>query len=409
MSIVQDAGDLTDDLTELRHALHADPEVGLELPRSQEKVLQALSDLPLEISLGTGCTSVTGVLRGTADRHEGTVLLRADMDGLPVSERTGLPWRSRVDGAMHACGHDLHTAMLVGAARVLAEHRDRLAGDVVFMFQPGEEGFDGASVMIDEGVLDAAGQRADMAFALHVFSAGQPLGRFVTRSGAVLSASDTLDVTVTGAGGHGSTPFLARDPVTAVAEMVTTLQTMVTRTFDVFDPVVISVGSLRAGNARNVIPDSASFAATIRSFSPQARERLREVVPRALHGVASAHGVDVDVDYRSQYPLTINDVDQTQFAEQVIRDVFDDHRYAPLAEPMKASEDFSRVLDEVPGSFIGLGATPRGVNPHTAPFNHSPLAQYDDAVLPDGAALYAELALRRLADPPTSTSRGAHR
>ncbi|MGH3627763.1 MAG: M20 metallopeptidase family protein, partial [Sciscionella sp.] len=225
MSIHENATAMAGDLAVLRHALHQEPEIGLDLPRTQEKVLEALDGLPLEITTGTDTTSVTAVLRGQAAHAHGAVLLRGDMDALPVQERTDLPWRSRVDGAMHACGHDLHIAMLVGGARLLCAERERLAGDVVFMFQPGEEGWDGASVMLREGVLDAAGRRVDAAFGMHVFSATVPAGRFVTRAGTMLAGSDELDVVVHGAGGHGSAPARAKDPVTAVAEMVTALQT----------------------------------------------------------------------------------------------------------------------------------------------------------------------------------------
>jgi amidohydrolase len=290
--------------------------------------------------------------------------------------------------------------MLVGAARLLCARRDRLAGDVVLMFQPGEEGYDGASVMIREGVLDAAGRRADAAFGMHVFAASQPGGKFVTRRGPILAASDKLDVVVHGSGGHGSTPYMAKDPVVVVAEMITAMQTMVTRQFNVFDPAVVSVGALHAGEARSVIPESAGFAGTVRTFSEPARDRMQAAVPCLLQGIAAAHGVTVEVKYTSEYPVTVNDTDQTSFAEAVILELFGKDRHSGLANPYCVSEDFSRVLTQVPGSFIGLGATPAGMDPSSARFNHSPFAQYDDAVLPDGAALYAELALRRLGQPP---------
>ncbi|MGH3439460.1 MAG: M20 metallopeptidase family protein [Sciscionella sp.] len=403
MPVLDDAKEMGEDLAVLRHALHREPEIGLTLPRTQDTVLGALEGLPLEITPGKNTTSVTAVLRGTAPDRNGAVLLRGDMDALPVQEMTDLPWRSTIDGAMHACGHDLHVSMLIGCARLLCAQRDRLAGDVVFMFQPGEEGWDGASVMLDEGVLDAAGRRVDAAFGMHVFSAMRPRGQFVTRPGTMLSASDALDVTVHGAGGHGSAPCRAKDPVPAVAEMITALQTMVTRQFDIFDPVVLSVGSLHAGHARNVIPETAELTATVRTFSTAARERMTRAVPRLLEGIAAAHGVDVDVRYNHQYPLTVNDVEATSFAAGVVNEVFDGSRHSLLADPFSGSEDFSRVLAVVPGSFIGLGATPTGMDPETAPFNHSPYAQYDDSVLPDGAALYAELALRRLGSPLASS------
>ncbi len=403
MPVHEDARAIAGDLEKLRHQLHEEPEIGLDLPRTQDRVLEALSGLPLEMTTGTRSTSVTAVLRGTGERartarsgDSPVVLLRGDMDALPVQEAPGLDFASKVPETMHACGHDLHTTMLVGAARLLSQHRDRLDGDVVFMFQPGEEGWDGAQVMLDEGVLHAAGRRVDAAYALHVFSALVPQGRFVSRPGPVLSASDALHVTVRGAGGHGSTPHKAKDPVTAVSEMVTALQTMVTRQFDIFDPVVVTVGSLHAGTRRNVIPETARFEATVRTFSDTARDRMRESAPRLLRGIAAAHGVGVEVEYVAEYPLTVTDSHETAFVADTVAEVFGAERYQQLANPLGGSEDFSRVLDAVPGGFVGLGAVPTGLDPERAPFNHAPSAQYDDAVLPDGAALYAELAMRRL-------------
>jgi hippurate hydrolase len=397
-SIRDDARALQDDLVQLRRTLHAVPETGLVLPRTQEHVLAALQGLPLEVSTGTATTSVVAVLRGGArtDTVPRTVLLRGDMDALPVVEETGAEFAS-TNGAMHACGHDLHTTALVGAARLLAQHRDRLAGDVVFMFQPGEEGHDGAAVMLDEGVLDAAGHRVDHAFALHVFSNLMPKGTFISRPGPILAASHALRVTVRGAGGHGSAPHHARDPISAAADMVTSLQTMITRTFDVFDPVVLSVGVIAGGTQRNIIPDTASFEATVRRFSDGNAERLQWGIGRVLEGVAAAHGVAVEWDLAGEYPLTVNDAEQTAFAADVIRELVGEERYVELDRPISGSEDFSRVLGAVPGAFLGLGACPPELDPLQAPFNHSPRAQFDDGVLGDAAAVYAALAARRLA------------
>jgi amidohydrolase len=404
MSIASDAKEMQGEIARFRHELHQEPEIGLDLPRTQEKVLKALEGLPYEITLGESTTSVTAVLRGGAPGALGAepvrkpaVLLRADMDGLPVQERTGVEFSSKIDGAMHACGHDLHTSMLAGAATLLAERRDQLAGDVVLMFQPGEEGFDGAGHMIREGVLDAAGRRVDAAYGMHVFSSLEPHGRFCTKPGVMMSASDGLFVTVLGAGGHGSAPHSAKDPVTAAAEMVTALQVMITRQFNMFDPVVLTVGVLQAGTKRNVIPESARFEATIRTFSEASRDRMMTAIPQLLKGIASAHGVEVDVDYRGEYPMTVTDEDETRTAENVISDMFGDSRLSRWATPISGSEDFSRVLAEVPGTFVGLSAVPRGVDHTTSPFNHSPYATFDDGVLSDGAALYAELAVSRIA------------
>jgi amidohydrolase len=390
----EDAARISDDLTELRRAIHADPEIGRMLPRTQEKVLAALDGLPLEISRGRSLSSVTAVLRG--GRPGRTVLLRGDMDALPVAERTGLPYASTVDGAMHACGHDLHTAMLAGAAQLLSARRAELAGNVIFMFQPAEEVAGGAELMISEGVLDAAGDRPVAAFALHVTSAMLPLGILASRDGTVMAAADTLEVVVHGHGGHGSRPHMAADPVPAACEIVTAMQTLVTRQFDVFDPVVITVGSFHAGTASNVIPHEARLAASIRSFSPEARARILDAAPRLVRDVASAHGLSATAEFVDGYPVTVNDAAEVAFAEGVVADVLGGGRYVRMPDPVTGSEDFSFVLDQVPGAFLMLGACPPGADPATAPFNHSPEAVFDDAVLADGTALLAELALRRL-------------
>ena len=398
-TLLDDSRAVQDGLRDLRRALHRHPEIGLDLPRTQERVLAALDGLAVETTLGSRTTSVTAVLRGgatPAGDPRPVVLLRADMDALPVQELTEVDYRSEVDGVMHGCGHDLHTAMLVGAARLLDAHRDELPGEVVLMFQPGEEGWAGAKVMIDEGVLDAAGRRADAAYGMHVFSTMAPHGTFVTKSGPMLAASDGFAVTVKGSGGHGSAPHAALDPVPAAAEMVTALQVAATRAFDALDPVVLTVGVLRAGTRRNVIPDEAHLEATVRSFSVATRDRAAEVFPRVVRGVAAAHGLEVDVAYTPEYPVTVNDADETTFAGDVIEELFDEQRHLRWTRPLSASEDFSFVLEQVPGTFVGLAAPPEGADLRTAEFNHSPRAVFDDGVLADGAALYAALAAGRL-------------
>lgn len=400
-SIRSDAIDLQEEITDLRHRIHQEPEIGLHLPRTQEKVLDALDGLPFEISTGTDTTSVTAVLRGTAPSPTAAkpvVLLRGDMDALPVQEQTGLPYSSRIDGAMHACGHDLHTAMLAGAARLLADRRDQLAGDVVLMFQPGEEGFDGAGVMIREGVLEAAGRRPDAAYGIHVVSSLLPNGMFASRPGTLMSASDGLFVAIHGAGGHGSAPHRAKDPVTVAAEVVTSLQTMITRQFDMFDPVVLTVGVLHAGTKRNIIPESARIEATIRTFSEQNRELMRTAIPCLVRGIAEAHGLHATVEYETEYPLTVTDPDETSNLERHVQELFGDSRYTQMVNPLSGSEDFSRVLAAVPGSFVFLSAVQPGMDPAGTAFNHSPYAAFDDSILADGTALYTQLAVARIAE-----------
>jgi amidohydrolase len=395
MDLRDDARSMADELTAMRHALHREPEVGLDLPRTQEKVLAAIDGLPLEVSTGKALTSVTAVLRGGSPGP--TVLLRGDMDALPVHEEVDLPFRSQLDDRMHACGHDLHTTMLAGAARLLCAHRDRLAGDVVFMFQPGEEGWDGAGFMLGEGVLEASGSEPVAAYALHVTSSRWPNGTFATRPGPLLAASDAVRVTVHGKGGHGSAPHRAKDPVPAACEMVTALQTFVTRSIDAFDAAVLTVGEFHAGTRRNIIPEQARFEATVRSFRPEVREVLASGVPRVCEGVAAAHGVDVEVEYHAEYPVTVNSVDEVAYATETATEMFGAERFELAEHPITGSEDFSRVIGRVPGAMIFLGAAIEGRNHEDAPDNHSPLAAFDDAVLADGSALYATLAARRLA------------
>ena len=338
---------------------------------------------------------MTAVLRG--GRPGPVVLLRGDMDALPVTEETGLPFASAIDGAMHACGHDLHTAMLAGAAKLLSARQAELPGTVIFMFQPGEEGHAGARYMINEGVLDAAGERPVAAYGLHVSSNKLPGGMFSTRPGPMLAAADQITVTVHGRGGHASQPHRAADPIPVACEMVIALQTLVTRKFDVFDPVVITVGSFHAGTTDNVIPDRATFLATARSYSPASRAALAELVPGLVKDIASAHGLTADAEYAAEYPVTVNDAAEAEFALQAAADAFGEDRSLRAQFPITGAEDFSFVLEEVPGAFVFLGACPPDRDPESAPTNHSAIAVFDDAVLPEGTALYAELALRRLA------------
>ncbi len=393
-SLREDAAEIEGDLRELRHSLHKEPEIGLELPLTQKKVISALGGTGLSISTGERLTSVMAVLKGK--RPGPTVLLRGDMDALPVLEGVDVPYRSLNDGVMHACGHDLHTSMLVGAAHLLSKKVDEMAGSVVFMFQPGEEGFDGAGHMIDEGVLEITGERPKAAYALHVMSSTWRSGVFATKEGPMMAASDGLSVTVRGAGGHGSAPHLAKDPVPATCEMVLALQTYLTRSIDAFEPAVITVGSFHAGTKRNIIPGYASFEATVRTFSPEVREKIARESVRLCTQIAHAYGLEIEAEYITEYPVTINNGDEVAFVSRVATEVFGSERLALMKNPVMGAEDFSRVLNEVPGAMVFLGASPDKDGFSQAPNNHSPYASFEDEVLVDGAALYAELALRRL-------------
>ncbi|MFB9206748.1 M20 family metallopeptidase [Nonomuraea spiralis] len=380
----------------LRRALHADPELGLALPRTQRRVLEGLAGLPLEITLGAASTSVTAVLRGGRPAvGRPVVLLRADMDALPIQESTALPYASRNQGVMHACGHDLHTAMLVGAAHLLCAVRDDLPGDVILMFQPGEEGHDGAAAMISEGVLEAAGAPPLAAYALHVQSVRRA-GVFATRAGTVLSGTARMRVTVHGKGGHGAVPHRALDPVPPLAEMITAVHALVTRRFDAFDPVVVTVGHVSAGSHGTAIPASACFEATIRTYSERNRASARRLLCELVTGIAAAHGTTAEIDYDAELPVTVTDPAETAFASDTVEQLWGAQRLAAMPHPHPASEDFSRVLARVPGAFVFLGARPARLGRDEAEENHSPRAEFDDVVLDDGARLLAELAVRRL-------------
>ncbi len=380
----------------LRHALHRGPEIGLRLPATQALILEALAPLGLEVTTGTALDSVVAVLRG--GRPGPAVLLRGDMDALPVTEATGEPFASEHAGVMHACGHDMHVAGLVGAARLLAARRDELGGSVVFMFQPGEEGDGGAELMISEGVLDAAGGRVVAGYGLHVRASLLAAGRVASRPGPLLAAADRFRVIVHGRGGHGSTPWHAADPVPVAAEILLAMQSMVTRTFDVFDPVVITAGLIQAGTANNIIPDDALLDATVRTLSAAHRAAAEERIRRLVDGIAAAHGMTATLEWIPGYPVTVNHAPEVARLAALTTAMYDESAYAEEEQPVLGAEDFSYVLEQVPGAFFWLGATPPGLDPDTAPYNHSAAARFADEALAVGPAVLAALALDRLAE-----------
>ncbi len=389
---VSEGAELLPELVDLRREIHRDPELGLDNPRTQKRVLDALEGLPLEVTTGDQLSSVTAVLRG--GKPGPTVLLRGDMDGLPVEELTGLDYASTT-GKMHACGHDLHTAGLVGAAKLLSAHQEELPGNVIFMFQPGEEGYGGAQIMINEGVLDAAGDRPIAAYAIHV--APGPRGVLATRHGCAAAGSNQLYATIKGRGGHGSSPHLAIDPVPAAAEIILSIQAFIARKMDAFDPVVCSVTQVSTGtNPVNVIPEEVKLGATIRTLTPQSLEKVRTGLDRVVTHTAAAYECEADVEFKILYPATINDDNTTDMAVADLRSVLGDNRVHMVPSPMMGSEDFAFVLDEVPGTFLGMFATPPGMPDEEVEFNHSPRAVFDDAILGDQAAALATMAFGRL-------------
>lgn len=387
------ARQIQDELAMIRREIHADPEVGLDLPRTQERVIRALEGLPLEITKGNDLASVVAVLRGS--KPGPTVLLRGDVDALPMKELTDLPFAS-TNGAMHSCGHDLHTTGLIGAAKLLAAHREELPGNVVFMFQPGEEGEGGARMMIDEGVLDASGERAIAAYAIHV--APGPRGVFATKRGCATASSNQMFITVKGRGGHGSQPQRTLDPVPVAAQIILGIQAYVARQMNAFDPVVVSVTQVSTGdNAINVIPDTVTLGATIRSLTDESLARVRDGLKGVAESTAQAYGMEVDYDFVTLYPPTNNDDQTTDWAVEDMRSQMGDERVVIISEPMMGSEDFAFVSAQVPGTFVGLSASPPEIANAQQEFNHSPRVVFDDAVLGDQAAAMAAMAYGRLA------------
>lgn len=377
----------------LRRALHRRPEQGLQLPGTQSAVLAALADLPIRVHTGQSTTSVVGVLEG--GRPGPTVLLRADMDALPLTECSGVPFSSERPGVMHACGHDMHVAMLASAARLLAEQRAELEGRVVLMFQPGEEGFHGARHMLDEGLLDIAGM-PERALALHITST-LDCGLVQSRPGAIMGSSDVLKVAVTGRGGHASAPQHAVDPVPAAAAMVGAIQTMITRTVNVFDPAVVTVTRITAGTSSNIIPESAELEGTIRALSEHTRSKVHEDIRRVCEHVAAAYGCSCEVRVEHGYPVTVNDEEVGTQVLDVARRVLGDRHAETMPDPMMGAEDFSYVLAKVPGAMAFVGACPPGCEPDAAPANHSNRVVFDESAMVHGVALYTGFALEVLA------------
>ena len=393
------AHDLLSDVVGLRRALHEWPEIGNDLPITREKVLEALDGLPLDVTLHETTSGIAALLEG--GKPGPTVLLRGDMDALPLTEETGLDFTSRSDGAMHACGHDTHTSMLVGAAKLLSGQRADIAGRVLFVFQPGEEGNHGARFMLEEGLLDLPGRPDGTespitgAFALHITSA-LPTGWLGCRGGPILAAADTLFITVKGRGGHASQPHRALDPIPIACEIVQALQTMITRRIDVFDPAVVTVGKIMAGTVNNIIPETAEIEGTIRAVSETTRRLVHDGIRRVAEGIASAHDAEVTVEVVDGYPVTVNDRSQADVVLGLARDLAGADKTVRMPNPIMGAEDFSYVLQQIPGAMMFLGGTHPDRNLATAPSNHSNRVVFDEEAMVTGTAMYAAMALNHL-------------
>lgn len=374
----------------LRRAIHAEPELGLMNPKTTAKVRAALADLPLEWREGPSTTGLVGILRGGANGR--TVLLRGDMDALPMAEDTGLDFSSTVPGAMHACGHDSHTAMLAGAARVLAARRERLAGTVLFMFQPGEEGHHGARFMLDDGLIDPL---PDAAFALHVMPNARH-GVFGGRPGALLASADMIEVTVWGRGGHASMPHDAADPVPVACAIVQAFQTFVTREVPVSDPAVVTIGKIAAGTTNNVIPETAYLLGTIRTLSTARRAAMQVGLRRVAEGIAMAHGMRAEVTFTEGFPVTLCDDRAVAFGAETVKALYGAEAWNDMPAPVMGAEDFSYLLEKVPGAMFFLGAAHEGDDWRACCGLHSNHMVLDETVMARGAAVHAALAERFL-------------
>ena len=381
------------ELQALRRRLHQIPEFGLELPKTLEVILQQIEGLG-EIKTSKELSSAVLHIKG--DQPGPTVLLRADMDALAVVEDTNLDYAS-TNGYMHACGHDLHMAMGVGAAKILASRKSEINGDVIIFFQPGEEGHHGADVMLDQGDHMVTGNKPIRAYGLHVFSS-YPLGMMGSKAGPLMASAGDLFVTVSGSGGHGSMPWLSKDPISVLGEIMSALQTMVTKRFNAFDPVIVNIGWVKAGDTAttNVIPDSASFGATVRVFSEESASKLKKYTAELAESMAKAFGLSATVEFTRATKVLVNDSVAIQSVEKVTSKLFGSGRYVNLPTPIAGGEDFASIVHEIPGAFVFIGACPPGVEPSTAATNHSNKALFDDSVLADGAALLAELAFDAL-------------
>jgi amidohydrolase len=388
--LLQESHALLPGVVELRRSIHLEPEVGLDLPLTQAKILHALEGLPLIVEAGKATSSVTAALVGS--RPGRSILLRGDMDALPLQEATGLDFASRFDGRMHACGHDAHVAMLVGAARLLAPKQADLAGSVKFMFQPGEEEpHRGAVAMIEEGLLE--NPTVDAAFALHADPSNEA-GSLRYCSGPALASSDVFTIVVRGRGGHASRPHAAADPIPVACEIVQALQTIMTRSVDVFAPGVLTVAKIVAGTTTNIIPETATMQGTVRTLGAGTRSHILQAIGRVAHGVADAHGLTAEVHIDEGYPVTINDPASARFLGGVARRVLGEDLVQEQRFPNLATDDFAYVLERVPGALVSLGSRPRGMSESPPP--HSNRYLFGEEAMAAGIAVNAALVLEFL-------------
>jgi hippurate hydrolase len=376
----------------MRRRIHEHPELGLHLPKTVATVKEALSGLDVTIEEGPSSSGMIVTLAGPTQGR--TVLLRGDMDALPMPEDTDLPFKSKEAGRMHACGHDAHTAMLTGAVKLLHQNRAKLSGTVKFMFQPGEEGHFGALRMIEDGLIDRH-PKPDGAFALHI-TPNVPSGLFTCREGAFMASADVITIKVMGKGGHASMPHMAVDPMPIACEIVMALQAFVTRRINAFDPVILTIAKIDGGTTNNVIPEGVSMLGTLRSVSEHSRKTAKAGLTQVAQKIAEAHGARAIVSIDEGYPVTVNDARMAQMTASVTRSLFGERAYIPSPAPVMGAEDWSYVLQKIPGCMAFLGVAPEGCDHNHAAPCHSNRMMLDENAMANGIALYAAMAERFL-------------
>ncbi|MFT3941310.1 amidohydrolase [Rhodopseudomonas sp. BR0C11] len=389
MPVINRVADLQPDIAAWRRTLHQQPELMYDVEGTAAFVAERLREFGCdEVVTGLGRTGVVGVIRGARPAGTGdlkAIGLRADMDALPIVEATGLPYASKVPGKMHACGHDGHTAMLLGAARYLAETRN-FAGDAVMIFQPAEEGGAGAAAMIDDGLMERFG--IDQVYGMHN-GPGIPVGAFAISPGPVMAATDAIDIRIEGHGGHAARPHLCVDPVLAGAQLITALQGIVSRNVDPFEAAVLSMCEFHAGNARNVIPQYAELKGTVRTMTAEVRDMVEQRVRDVVAGVAQVTGTRIELTYERGYPVLVNHMAETDVAIQVARDIAGESNVVPLP-PLMGAEDFAYMLEKRPGAFVFIG------NGDSAGLHH-PAYDFNDEAIVYGTSYWVRLVETQLA------------
>ena len=379
---------LLPDAVTLRRRIHEHPELGLHLPKTVAAVREVLDGLDVKIEHGPSTSGLIVTLQGPTQGR--TILLRGDMDALPMPEDTGLPFASKQPGRMHACGHDSHTAMLAMAVKLLHANRGKLSGTVKFMFQPGEEGHFGALRMIEDGLIDRH-PKPDGAFAIHI-TPNVPTGVMTAKAGAFMASTDTIEVRVVGKGGHASAPHHALDPMPVACEIVLALQSFVTRKINAFDPVVLTIAKIDGGTTSNVIPEAVNLLGTLRSVSESSRTRAKEGLKKVIEKIAEAHDARAEVKLTPGYDVTVNDGRIVALGAGVARDLFGEKGFMPMPAPVMGAEDWSYVLQRIPGCMMFLGVAPEGCSHHSAAPCHSNRMMLDEDAMAHGIAMYAAFA-----------------